>query len=414
MIEIIIPKLGLTMESAKLVSWEFGSGDTVKEDETVLVIETDKVSFDVPAPADGIIHPVVPEGTDCAVEETVGYLAKDREEYEQLIREHPSAVCEGPEKAGTSVSEAVSPEDRPGPAPAPVMTKGRIKASPLARSMAAKHDLDLRAITGSGPAGRVVKADILRALEEKPGVADRVYEIPSGAADKASANKTAIEDIPIKGVRRVIFDNMYESLSRTAQLTVHTDACAEALMGLRKRLNRDDQKISYNAILTKITAMALRLHPKVNVSVECDTIRVWRQVHIGLAMEANDALIVPVVRNPDLKTIREIDHDITELISKTRENRLSPDDLANGTFTITNLGFADIDHFTPIIRPPESAILGVGRIIKKAVIKNDQVVPEARIGLSLTFDHRIIDGAPGARFLKTIKDIIEDPLLMIS
>jgi pyruvate dehydrogenase E2 component (dihydrolipoamide acetyltransferase) len=414
MIEIIIPKLGLTMESAKLVSWEFSSGDTVKEDETVLVIETDKVSFDVPAPADGIIHPVVPEGTDCAVEETVGYLVKDREEYEQLIREHPSAVSKGPEKAGTSASDAVSPEDRPGRAPGPVITKGRIKASPLARSMAAKHHLDLRAITGSGPAGRVVKADILRALEEKPGVADRVHEIPLGAADKASANKTAIEDIPIKGVRRVIFDNMYESLSRTAQLTVHTDACAEALIGLRKRLSRDDQKISYNAILTKITAMALRLHPKVNVSVEGDTIRVWRQVHIGLAMEANDALIVPVVRNPDLKTIREIDYDITELISKTRENRLSPDDLANGTFTITNLGFADIDHFTPIIRPPESAILGVGRIIKKPVIKNDQVAPEARIGLSLTFDHRIIDGAPGARFLKTIKDIIEDPLLMVS
>ncbi len=414
MIEIIIPKLGLTMESAKLVSWEFASGDKVKEDETVLVIETDKVSFDVPAPADGIIHPVAPVGTDCAVEETVGYLAKDQEEYEQTIKEHPSAVSEGAEKAEMSVSEAVPPEDPQDQAPTPVMTEGRIKASPLARSMAAKHDLDLRAITGSGPAGRIVKTDILRALKEKPVVADRVSEITSGAADKASPNKTAIEDIPIKGVRRIIFDNMYESLSRTAQLTVHTDACAEALMGLRKRLKRDDHKISYNAILTKITAMALRLHPNINTSVEGDSIRLWKQVHIGLAMEANDALIVPVVRNPDLKTIREIDHDITELISKTRDNRLSPDDLANGTFTITNLGFADIDHFTPIIRPPESAILGVGRIIKKPVIKNDQVVPEARIGLSLTFDHRIIDGAPGARFLKTIKDMIEDPLLMIS
>ncbi len=414
MIEIIIPKLGLTMESAKLVSWNFASGDTVKEDETVLVIETDKVSFDVPAPADGIIHPVVPAGTDCEVEKTVGYLAGDREEYERIIKEHPSFMSEGPEKAETGMSDAVSPEDRPDQAPAPVTPEGRVKASPLARSMAAKHDLDLRAITGSGPAGRIVKTDILRALEEKPVAADRARAVPPGPADRASADKTAIEDIPIKGVRRVIFDNMYESLSRTAQLTVHTDACAEALMGLRKRLKRDDHKISYNAVLTKIAAMALRLHPNINASVEGDSIRIWTQVHIGLAMEANDALIVPVVRNPDLKTIREIDHDITELISRTRENRLLPDDLANGTFTITNLGFADIDHFTPIIRPPESAILGVGRIIKKPVIKKDQVVPEARIGLSLTFDHRIIDGAPGARFLKTIKDMIEDPLLMIS
>ena len=148
--------------------------------------------------------------------------------------------------------------------------------------------------------------------------------------------------------------------------------------------------------------------------MEGDTIRVWRQIHIGLAMEANKALIVPVVRNPDMKTIREIDREITELVLKTRENKLSPDDLVNGTFTISNLGFADIDYFTPIIRPPESAILGVGRIVKKPGIKDDHVIPEARIGLSLTFDHRIIDGAPAARFLNTIKDMIEDPLVMIS
>jgi pyruvate dehydrogenase E2 component (dihydrolipoamide acetyltransferase) len=413
MIEITIPKLGLTMESAKLVEWAFVSGDKVREGETILVIETDKVTFEVPAPADGIIHPVVPEGADCEVEETVGYLAEDREEYERIIKECPGAVSKGSGKAETCVSEVIFPEGRPGPDQSPLMTEGRIKASPLARSMAVKHDLDLRAIAGSGPSGRIVKADIVRALKEKPVVADRFQKIPLSAADRASADKTAVEAIPVEGVRRVIFDNMYESLSRTAQLTLHTDACAEALMDVRGRLNKGDHKISYNAVLTKIAAMALRLHPNINASVEGNSILIWAQVHIGIAMEANDALIVPVVRNPDLKTVSEIDHDITELILKTRENRLSPDDLANGTFTITNLGSADIDHFTPIIKPPESAILGVGRIVKKPGIKNDQVVPEARIGLSLTFDHRIIDGAPAAVFLKTIKDTIEDPLLMI-
>jgi len=207
---------------------------------------------------------------------------------------------------------------------------------------------------------------------------------------------------------------MYQSLSQSAQLSLHTEACAEPLIALRERFSRDEEKVSFNAILVKISAMALRLHPKINASVEGDNIRVWRQVHIGVAMEANDALIVPVVRNPDIKTIREIDHEILELIQKTRENKLSPDDLANGTFTISNLGFADIDFFTPIIRPPETAILGVGRITKKPSVRNDHVIPEARIGLSLTFDHRIIDGAPGARFLKTIKEMVEEPLLMIS
>ena len=414
MIQIKIPKLGLTMESAKLVRWEFSSGDSVKEGSTILVIETDKVSFDVPAPLDGIIHPTVPEGTTCAVEETVGYLAQDPEEYEQIIKEYPPAEAEAAEKPEKIKARAAPPETEPSAPPlSSVGLKGRIKASPLARSMAAKHKLDLSAIVGSGPGGRIVRADILRVLEGVPAVTEKRVEIPPEELPKASAIKEISESIPIQGVRRVIFENMYQSLSQSAQLTLHTDACAESLITLRERLNRDGQKISYNSILVKIAALAARLHPRINASVEGDIIHVWKQVHIGLAMEANAALIVTVVRNPDLKTIREIDQEISELIQKTRENKLSPDDLANGTFTISNLGFADIDFFTPIIRPPESAILGVGRIVIKPGVKDDRVIPEARIGLSLTFDHRIIDGAPGARFLKTIKEMIEDPLLMI-
>jgi pyruvate/2-oxoglutarate dehydrogenase complex dihydrolipoamide acyltransferase (E2) component len=277
--------------------------------------------------------------------------------------------------------------------------------------MAAEHNLDLSSINGTGPGGRIVRADILRALEEKAKVAaKRIEEL---AEPGPGSRKDIRESIPIRGVRKIIFDNMFQSLSQSAQLTLHTEASAEALVALRDRLATDGQKVSFNAILVKTAAMVLRLHAKINASVEHDTIQVWKQIHIGLAMEANEALIVPVVRTPDLKTIREIDHEIAELVKKLRENRLSPDDLMNGTFTITNLGFADVDFFTPIIRPPESAILGVGRIVKKPVVKNDTVVPEARLALSLTFDHRIIDGAPAARFLKTIKDMIEDPLLMI-
>jgi pyruvate dehydrogenase E2 component (dihydrolipoamide acetyltransferase) len=411
MIEITIPKLGLTMESAKLVRWEFSSGDEVKEGETLLVIETDKVSFEVTAPADGIIHPIASEGSTCEVEETVGYLAVAREEYEQLIKDQPPVLAATPPQV-----EAVEPgpvPTQPANVSVPAQSKGRIKASPLARFMAAEHGLDLSAITGSGPNGRIVKADILLALEEDMVAPEkRAARLQDSAAD--SMAKEALESIPIQGLRRVIFDNMYQSLSQSAQLTLHTEACADSIISLRKRISKDGKKISYNAILMKITAAALRLHPKINVSVDGDTIHVWRQIHMGLAMEANDALIVPVVRNPDLKNISEIDHDIVDLIDRTRENKLSPDDLANGTFTLSNLGFADIDFFTPIIRPPESAILGVGRIVEKAIVKCEAVVPEQRIGLSLTFDHRIIDGAPGARFLKTVKEMIEDPVLMIS
>jgi len=404
MIPITIPKLGLTMESAKVVRWLCHSGDAVSEGVPVLVIETDKVTFEVPAPASGLLHPLAPEGKSCSVEETVGYMAKDQEEYERMVKQYPPSAGEGmepPPEEGTTV------------VPASVPASGiRLKASPLARAMAAEHQLDLSSISGTGPGGRIVRADILSALEEKAkGTAKRIEEL---AEPGPASRKDIRESIPIRGVRKIIFENMFQSLSQSAQLTLHTEACAEALVALRERLSQDGQKVSFNAILVKTAAMALRLHPKINASVEKDVIQVWKQIHIGLAMEANEALIVPVLRTPDLKTIREIDRELANLIKKTRENRLSPDDLVNGTFTITNLGFAEIDHFTPILRPPESAILGIGRIVRKAVVKNDSIIPEARVCLSLTLDHRIIDGAPGARFLKTIKDMIEDPLLLIS
>ena len=404
MIEITIPKLGLTMESAKLVRWLLRSGDEVTEGTPALVIETDKVTYEVPAPASGILHPVAPEGKTCSVEETVGYVAKDQEEYERIVKQYPSSESEAAEILPGEEPSAMPPSGPP--------SGDHFKSSPLARAMAAEHNLDLSAIKGTGPGGRIVRADILAALGEKAKLAaKRIEEI---AEPGPSSRKEIRESIPIRGVRKIILDNMFQSLSQSAQLTIHTEASAEALVALRDRLAADGHKVSFNAILVKTAAMALRLHPKVNASVENDMIQVWRQIHIGLAMEANDALIVPVVRTPDRKTIRDIDCEIADLIKKLRENRLSPDDLLHGTFTITNLGSADIDFFTPIIRPPESAILGVGRIVNKPVVRKDTLVPEARLGLSLTFDHRIIDGAPGARFLKTIKDMIEDPLLLIS
>lgn len=416
MIEITIPKLGLTMEKAMLSRWEFSSGEEVKEGQTILVIETDKVTFEVPSPADGIIHPTVQAGETRAVEEIVGYLAENRSEYEQIVAEHPAFEAAGKETPGAPPSISARPKSVP-PATSAAQSsseKGRIKSSPLARAIARKHNLDLALVSGSGPGGRIVRADVLRALAEPSTVSERVAERPTEAMPLESAGKAALESIPIQGVRRIIFDNMHQSLTQTAQLTLHTDACAEALLRLRERLQDNGQTVSYNAVLMKICATALRLHPKINVSVDGDVIRVWRQIHIGLAMEHNDALIVPVVRNPDLKTIREIDTKIRELVERTRENRLSPDDLSNGTFTITNLGFAEIDGFTPILRPPESAILGVGRIVKQPSIRNDTVTVERKMTLSLTIDHRVIDGAPGARFLRSVKEIIEDPLLLVS
>jgi pyruvate/2-oxoglutarate dehydrogenase complex dihydrolipoamide acyltransferase (E2) component len=306
------------------------------------------------------------------------------------------------------VERALESPPGPGTKRAP---EGRLKASPAARRLAAEKNLDLAGMTGSGPGGRIVLEDVERALEGPPAPpAGEVREVPDKA--RIPAGMEVAESIPIAGVRRVIFDNMYMSLSQTAQLTLQTDASAEAIVSLRNDFQENGAKISYNAVLIKACAMALRRHPRINASVDGDRIQVWKNIHVGLAMEANEDLVVPVVRSPDLRTIPEIEENIKTLMERIGENKLSPDDLAHGTFTVSNLGFAGVDHFTPIIRPPESAVLGVGRIAKKAVVRENLVMPESRIGLSLTFDHRIIDGAPAGRFLKTIVEMIEKPALM--
>ena len=408
MIELKIPKLGMTMESAKLLNWECRSGDPVEKEDVLFVIETDKITYEVSSPGDGIAHPVARAGETCAVAQTVGYLAEDTKEYESLAKEFSGQAPspEEPLRAEETVQTEVST-----PSPAARPSRGRIKVSPLARRLAAENNLDLAGMTGTGPGGRIVKKDIDRALESPPAGSKKVATEALKDAPAFMGNEDS-ENIPIAGVRRVIFDNMFLSLSQSAQLTLQTESSAESIFSLREDFQKNGVNISYNAILIKASAMALCRHPGMNASVDGDRIRVWKKIHIGLAMEADNALVVPVVRTPDFKTISEIEEDIAVLMEKARGNRLLPDDLVKGTFTISNLGFVGVDHFTPIIRPPESAVLGVGRIVKKPVVRDNRVVPEARINLSLTFDHRIIDGAPAGRFLKTITEMIEKPALM--
>jgi pyruvate/2-oxoglutarate dehydrogenase complex dihydrolipoamide acyltransferase (E2) component len=399
-IEITVPKLGLTMEEATLVSWKFSAGERVKKEQIVLVLETDKVTFEMPSPGEGLLHPVVSPGSRIEVSQVVGYLAADRVELEKLADRYPAAKMVAPAAAVRPAAAALEPA-----VPAP---GGRIKASPVARAMAKAHGIDLSRIAGSGPSGRVVRADVLQAVEK--GVPAKAVPAPAAAALEPLA---AAQELPITGVRKVIFKNMHLSLATQAQLTLHTEASAEALMRLRRRLNAAGAKVSYNAVLVKVVAQALKQHPLVNASVEGEVIKVWRQVHVGVAMDLGKGLIVPKVRSADAKSIREISVDLDRLVEAAEAGRLALDDLTLGTFTLTNLGAWDIDDFTPIVNQPESAILGVGRIVEKPVARNGQVVVEPRMALSLTFDHRIIDGAPGASFLKTIKDMIEEPSLML-
>jgi pyruvate dehydrogenase E2 component (dihydrolipoamide acetyltransferase) len=400
-IEITVPKLGLTMEEATLVGWKFVAGEMVKKEQIVLVLETDKVTFEMPSPGDGLLHPVAASGSRIEVSQVIGYLAKDQAELETLAAQHPT------EETGAS-AVAVPAAAAPGQPAAPAAARGRVKASPVARVMAQTHGIDLGLIVGSGPGGRVVRADVLKAIEK--GVPAKAALAPAAVAGELLS---VVQEIPIAGVRKVIFKNMHLSLATQAQLTLHTEASAEAMMRLRSRLNAAGAKVSYNAVLVKVIAQALKQHPLINASVEGEVIKVWRQVHVGVAMDLGRGLIVPKVRNAEGKSIREISADIDRLVEAAKAGSLSLDDLTLGTFTLTNLGAWDIDDFTPIVNHPESAILGVGRIVEKPVARDGQVVIEPRLSLSLSFDHRIIDGASGAAFLRTIKDMVEEPSLML-
>jgi pyruvate/2-oxoglutarate dehydrogenase complex dihydrolipoamide acyltransferase (E2) component len=293
---------------------------------------------------------VAVEGAVCAVDEAVGYLVQSRAQYDRLRRRPAS-----------------------GRAPAAACPKN-----------------------ATGPGRCIVRAD-------EPSAA------PADAQSRQDDNPV-LRRIPITGARRRIFENMRRSLADTAQFSLHTEADASGVLRLRRQLKDRGLQISYNAMLIKIAAAALQKHRQINVSVgDGNQILVWERINIGLAMHIDDTLVVPVFRSPGALSLRQLNTQINACMRRIKRKRLTPDDLCGGTFTITNLGFADVDHFTPILRPPESAVLGIGRIVEKAVVCQGQVVARPQVGLSLTVDHRIIDGAPAARFLQTIKQMVENP-----
>ena len=410
-IEITVPKLGVTMTEATLVKWTVGPGQKVSNGEMVAVIETEKVSFEIVSPADGWIHQVVAPKTVVAINEVIALVAADEAELSSLQKAQPSAAAQRELPAEATAAKAVA-------AAADPVAEVRIFASPLARRMAKEHQLDLAAIPGTGPGGRIVEADILKALEAPAAAPPSVAAAVAPAVPVQPVSLlTVAEEIPIQGVRKAIFKNMHNSLSTQAQLTLETEVSAMGMMAIRRFLNEirgeNEVKVSYNAILVKAVAVALRKHPMINSSVDGDVVKIWKEIHVGLAMELGGGLIVPKVRFADTKSIGDISSEIMELAEKGKNKAFGPDDMQGGTFTITNLGAWGVDHFTPIVNFPESAILGVGRMVDKPCVVDGEVKVETRLNLSLTFDHRIIDGVPAATFLKTLTQMVEEPRLML-
>ncbi len=396
-VELTIPKLGMTMTEATIANWTKAQGDWVRAGEVLLVIETEKITYEVEAPAEGYLHILEPQGALLPVGAKVG----------MLLAEPPAAPAQ------PSAAPPVSPQRTVARTISP---PGRIKASPLAKRIASQHGVELEAIRGTGPGGRIVREDVRRHMKAAPAMAAKQ---PSS---QPVADKAFRASQPISGMRRQIIQHMHRSLQETAQMTLTTEVDATELVRLRQSLLKRHEKegvhVSYNAILVRMVAQALRESPHMNVSVDGDRIVQWSGIHVGVAMEQEEGLIVPVVRDADRLTIIEIEGVIQDLFQRARQRKLLPDEIRGGTFTITNLGHLGIDAFTPILNRPESGILGVGRIVERPVVIREEGAPRVefrkRMILSLTVDHRIIDGAPGARFLQRVGELIEDPYVFVA
>ncbi len=429
---VLMPLMGMTMEEGIVSKWLVEAGATVTKGQEILEFETDKINATVEAPEDGVLGGLTAQPGDAVpVQGVLAYILEPGEE--PPAAEAPPAAA--PEPAAATAPAApmpapAAPPPAPAPAPAPVVAAtpvaaaadGRIKSSPLARRIARELGVVIAGLAGSGPGGRIIERDV-RAAAMAPAVAAAptvavAPAIPTPAIPAAIGEPAAGTTIPVAGVRKVIAERMLQSLQQSAQVTLVTEVDGRRFHELRTELAARHEpalgfKISYNDLLIRVCAHALREHPRANASLDGDVIRLHDAVNVGLAIEAGGDLVVANVKQADRKSLVEIASDLRGVVERARANQLALDDITGGTFTISNLGLYGIDAFTPVLNPPESAILGVGALREKAVARDGEVVAQLSVTLSLTFDHRIIDGAPAARFLARIRELIEQPYLLL-
>lgn len=453
-IEVVMPKWGLTMKEGKISRWFKAEGDSVKKGEPLFEVETSKITNSVEAPADGVLFQiVVPAGETVPVRTVVAVLAQPGEQPERreaVVRadagkaaeSSATAVGGGDPKDGKFVP--ASPVARrlakelgidlarvSGTGPGGRVTEqdvrdfqesgaGALDVSPTAKALAEEAGIDLATIRGTGKGGRITKADVLQAMNP-------ALQKPAGAAEQVSPAVAAWPDlttpgagiIPLQGMRKVIAENMLLSLRQSAQLTVFVEIDATELTAFRDRLRakysrQNDLKISYTDIIALAVCRALRDFPIMNSWLTEEGILIHDQVHLGIAVALPDGLIVPNVKNAQQKSIRQLATEIRALAGKARDGKLTMDEIQGGTFTITNVSMLGVDGFTPILNPPETAILGVGRAVDKPAVHRGEISVRTMMTLSLTFDHRVTDGAPAMRFLRTLADYLEEPAMMLA
>jgi pyruvate dehydrogenase E2 component (dihydrolipoamide acetyltransferase) len=456
--EVFIPKYGQTVEEVTIVQWFAEDGAPVKKGQELLEIETDKTTFTVEAEAAGTLHRG-PYAQDQVVPvlSVVAIIGRPDETFAAPGAPAAAAATEIP-ASGVAAGAAAAPATD---SPAEAITAGRVfvsprarklatergvdihhltptggggvrvtekdvlaylaaapKATPVAQKLAAEVGVDLRAVTGSGPGGRITREDVEQAL--KP-VAPTAPTVPPPARAPLPGVEVT-ERIPLKGVRALIADRMGTSVHTTARVTLLMEVDATEFVAARERLKARVSEEwgfapGYNDLLGRIVAVSLKRFPYMNARLAPDAIERLAHINLGLAVDTERGLLVPVVRDADQKSLRQFGAEFRDMVARARQGKSLPDDLSGGAFTLTNLGMFDIEGFTPVINLPEAAILGVGRIIPKWVYREDSPnapVLRQMMTLSLVFDHRVVDGAPAARFLQHIKHLVEEPYLLLA
>ncbi|AAU17756.1 acetoin dehydrogenase complex dihydrolipoyllysine-residue acetyltransferase [Bacillus cereus] len=395
-VEVVMPKLGMAMKEGIITSWNIKAGDHVSKGELIASINSEKIETEIEAPADGTVLDIavsedegVPPGT------VICYIGKPNEKVEV----HESTKVEE-ELVASEVSQNVQ---HPEPLGKEVTNKQRIKISPVAKKIAKTENLDIKSLLGTGPGGRITKVDVLKALEERVAIPEVLEES---------------KVIPVTGMRKAIANRMHASLQNSAQLTLTMKVDVTDLVALHKEIakvvqKRYNNKLTITDFVSRAVVLALGEHKEMNSAYMDDTIHQFEHVHLGMAIALEKGLVVPAIRFANNLSLVELSKQIKNVAQKARAGSLSSDDMQGTTFTISNLGSFGIEYFTPVLNTPEAGILGVGAIEHVPVYKGKKLKKGSMLPLSLTFDHRVLDGAPAAAFLRTIKRYLEEPVTIL-
>jgi pyruvate dehydrogenase E2 component (dihydrolipoamide acetyltransferase) len=421
--KVVMPKLSEAMESGKIIKWLKKEGDRVQAGDILAEVETDKADVEMEAFGGGVLRKILAQaGEKTPVGALIGVIAEPSDDISALLAGAPApaaapAAAPGPPSApvvapiGAAPGPTARTVPRPEPAPAAAVpagvTAGRVKASPLAKKIAAQSGVDLRLLQGTGPGGRIIRRDVEQA-STRGAAAMPATAVPAGAG-------TEYEDRPLSQIRATIAKRMPLSKAPVPHFYVTSEVAMDRAWELREELNalEDQPKISVNDFVVRAAALTLMKHPEINASFQGASVRVWHRAHIGIAVALEDGLITPVLRDCQAKSLAQIAVEARDLAERTRARKLRATELSGATFSISNLGMFDVAEFSAIINPPEGAILAVGSVRRVPVVEDAGLGVGRRMMLTLSCDHRVMDGAMGARFLQDLKRLLEAPLRLL-